>query len=166
MFDDARNYGYARYLLWKNFNPSGIPGSCWELKIPASKFLAVVSALGWVVADSLQSIPKLLSLDPYLRRLCMETLVSPGCVPVSGWKKGKLYESKRLNKGFPSMCIFAVCRSLNDPCHSAFVIPADKLGCSHQDLKHELQGSSTLCIHRSENTNLSLISLNTELLQL
>lgn len=52
MFEDAQSYGYARHPLWKNFNPSGIPKSHWELKVPASKILAVVSALGWVVEDN------------------------------------------------------------------------------------------------------------------
>lgn len=102
----------CKRLLWKNFNPSGIPGSCWELKIQASKFLAMVSALGWVVADNLQSIPKLLSLDCDLRRLCVETLVSPGCVPVSGWKKGKPHKSRRVNNSFLLMHALAVCQGV------------------------------------------------------
>ena len=87
MFEDAQSYGYARHPLGKNFNPSGIPKSHWELEVPASKFLAVVSALSWVVEDNLQSIPKLLSLDHDLRRLCVETLVSPGCVPIQDGRK-------------------------------------------------------------------------------
>jgi len=87
MFEDAQSYGYARHLLWQHFNALGIPKSHWELEVPASKFLAVVSALGWVVEDNSQSIPKLLSLDHDLRRLCMETLVSPGCVPMQDGRK-------------------------------------------------------------------------------
>lgn len=109
MFEDAQSYGYARHPLCKNFTPSGIPKSHWELKVPGSEFLAVVSALGWVVEDNLQSIPKLLSLDHDFRRLRGNTS-QPWLCSYSGWNKGKLHKSKRLNKGFPLMCIFAVCQ--------------------------------------------------------
>lgn len=47
----------------------------------------MVPSMGWVVKNVLHAVPKLLSLDHDLRRLCMETLVSPGYVPIQDGRK-------------------------------------------------------------------------------
>lgn len=159
---------YARHLLWENFSPFEVPKFQLELKLPVP-FCGAFFGMDSKKYFTFRS--KTTESRPWLKETLHGNTSQPWLCSYSGWNKGKLHKSKRVNKGFPLMCVFAVRDRVT---HTIQHLPYQQISCAvlTQTLNVNCRGpKDCLCVshkhfHRSESTEQSLNSLNIELLQL